>query len=354
MKILIVDDSRTQAFLLAAILASGNYLDVIKARSATEAFQILGLAGTAPTATVDLILMDLDMPEMDGLEACRHIKAAERLHDVPIIVVTASPDIEDLRAAFEAGASDYISKPPNDVELLARVRAALRLKQEIDQRRASEIKLGLLLRRFVALNVAEHLIHEPGLPHLGGERRVVSVLFADMRNYTTWAETLSPEKAMDTLNEHFAILGRLIVEHGGTINQYAGDQIMALFNAPDDQPDHALRAVRAALAMQAALITKRQLAPEEHRAWIAQLGIGINTGPTVAGYLGFEERFDYTAIGDTTNVAARLAGVAHGGQIVIGEETYQSVRSIISTRPVGPLTLKGKSTQVTAYEVIGG
>lgn len=206
-------------------------------------------------------------------------------------------------------------------------------------------QLEYLLRHLVPTNVTQQLLAQRELPRPGGKRRVVSVLFADMRNFTALAETLEPEAVMERLNQNFSIISRLVIQYGGTLNQYIGDGIMAIFNAPQDQPDHALCAVRVGLE----IIQAATLYPQYQ---LARFGFSINTGPAVVGYLGFEERFDYTAIGDTVNVAARLSALAREGQILIGPQTYETVRQRVRTRPVDLLKLKGKANPLMVYEVL--
>lgn len=211
--------------------------------------------------------------------------------------------------------------------------------------RETNAQLEYLLRHFVPANVTRQLLAQRELPRPGGKRRTVSVLFADMRNFTALAETLEPEAVMEQLNQNFAIISSLVIKYGGTLNQYIGDGIMAIFNAPQDQPDHALRAVRVGLE----IIQAATLYPQYQ---LARFGFGVNTGPAVVGYLGFEERFDYTAIGDTVNVAARLLAIAREGQILIGPQTYAAVCDHIRTRPVDLLQLKGKAHPLMVYEAV--
>ncbi len=267
-------------------------------------------------------------------------------------VVSAPPGLLVIAAdaTQEAQLAQRLMQERNEVILLR------------DQLKTANARLDYLLRHFVPASVAQQLMHQRELPRLGGRRRIVSVLFADVRGYTSLAEAMEPESVMELLNRHFGVMGRLIAERGGTINQYAGDMIMAIFNAPDDQPDHALRAVQVALEMQAALQGSREIltdptALKEPLAsfelpLVVEFGIGVNTGPAVVGYLGFEDRFDYTAIGDTTNVASCLSAVAQAGQVLLGPQTCELVRDHIRTRPVGPIQLKGKAAPLPVYEAL--
>jgi class 3 adenylate cyclase/DNA-binding NarL/FixJ family response regulator len=215
-------------------------------------------------------------------------------------------------------------------------------------------RLDYLLRRFVPASLAQKLIDEHNLPTLGGQRRTVTILFADVRGYTPLAEVLEPEALMALLNRHFALLGNLIKKHGGTVSRYAGDLMVAVFNAPEDQTHHALRAVRAAVEIRAALIEAGQRPPEGEEWPIAmQFGIGINTGTAIVGYLGFEDRFDFTVIGDAVNVASRLSTIAHSGEVLIGPNTFEEIRGQVRTRSLGPMQLKGKSQPIHVYEALG-
>jgi class 3 adenylate cyclase/putative methionine-R-sulfoxide reductase with GAF domain len=233
------------------------------------------------------------------------------------------------------------------------------LMQEVTKRKdaesaleAANVRLDYLLRRFVPDSLARQLVTGQNLPSLGGEQRVVSVLFADIRGYTLLSEVLKPEELMRVLNRHFAVIGSSIRTYGGTISQYVGDMVMALFNAPEDQPDHAVRAVRAGIDLRGALFELGQQSLEGDLPIVVRFGVGINTGPAVAGYLGFEDRFDYTAVGDTVNTASRLSAAAHSGEVLIGPQTFEAVRGHILTRMLGPIKLKGKSEKTLVYEVL--
>jgi len=249
-----------------------------------------------------------------------------------------------------------LAHPPGLLLLVTDTTQEAQLAQRLTQERnevlllqgrlkEANAQLEYLLRHFVPTNVTQQLLAQRELPHPGGKRRTVSVLFADMRNFTALAETLEPEAVMERLNQNFSIISRLVIQYGGTLNQYIGDGIMAIFNAPQDQPDHALCAVRVGLE----IIQAATLYPQYQ---LARFGFSINTGPAVVGYLGFEERFDYTAIGDTVNVAARLSALAREGQILIGPQTYEAVCQRVRTRPVDLLKLKGKVNPLMVYEVL--
>lgn len=247
-------------------------------------------------------------------------------------------------------------RPPNANLLDMFASIGSQIGQFIERRRAeaalreSETKLNYLIRRFVPSAVADQIMASPQAVELGGERRVVSVLFADIRGYTSLTETLEPPALLDVLNEYYGIIGRVILKYGGTINQYAGDMIMASFNAPNAQPDHAARAIQAALEAQ----TQLEAARAHQTASIdVHFGMGVNTGVVVVGYVGFEDRFDYATLGETTNIAFRFSSMAEAGQVLTGADTLTEVGKQVQVRSLGPLALKGRTSPLPVFVVEG-
>lgn len=210
-------------------------------------------------------------------------------------------------------------------------------------------QLDGMLHRFLPHPVADQVLAEPENVRPGGELRLVTTFFADIRGYSRLAEVLEPTDLLDLLNRHFGLIGKVITRRGGLIHQYAGDMLMASFNTLDNQPDHALRAVHTAQETQAAL--RKMVAEHEPYASQVQFGMGVNTGPAVVGFIGYEERIDYVAIGAATNIAFRLCSKAQPGQILIGPETYAAVGKAIPARSLGELTLKNQNMTITMYEV---
>lgn len=251
--------------------------------------------------------------------------------------------------------SKVIRQP--DEEIIRMFKAiSSQIAQFVERRRAeealrqSEARLNYLLRRFVPRPVAEQLMDRQQGVQLGGEEREASVLFADIRNYMRIARAITPPELMNLLNRYFGIIGRVILKYGGTINQYAGDMIMATFNAPHEQPDHAARAVRCALEAQAALLQEK---PPRGVDVPVQFGIGVNTGPVVVGYLGFEDRFDFATLGETTNLAFRFSSLAQGGQVIVGPTTFDLVQSSLRFNLLDKTTLKGSDSPIQLYEALG-
>jgi len=215
----------------------------------------------------------------------------------------------------------------------------------------SRAQLDDLLHHFIPAPIADQVAQYPQQIKLGGEKRQLSALFADMRGFTEISAWLDPESLMETLNQHFSVLGHVVFSHGGLITNYVGDMLMVIFNALDDQPNHALLAVQTGLEIQKALSDLQQT-PRAGMPFVFDFGIGINSGESVVGYLGFENRFEYTAIGENINIASRLSGIASAGQILISENTLQNLEGKINTRPVGPITLRGRSKTTLTYEVL--
>ena len=206
--------------------------------------------------------------------------------------------------------------------------------------------------RFLSPAVVEHLMSEDREVELGGEKRPVTIMFCDIRGFTPLSEGLSPERLVEFLNEHFTAMTKIVFQHGGTLDKYIGDEVMALFGAPFTSQDDRALAVRAGLAMQ-----ERNKILNEGRKKRGfppfEIGIGINTGEVFTGYIGSPERLDYSVIGDHVNIAARLCSVAGPGKVIIGEQTYEAIKDVIDVRSAGTPMLKGKSESVNAYEVLG-
>jgi class 3 adenylate cyclase len=361
--ILVVDDDPGNRDVLARRLQREGY----RAHTAADGRSALETAAATP---VDLVLLDVMMPGLDGYEVLRRLKADPALRSIPVLMISALDEMKSVVRCIELGAEDYLAKPFDPVLLRARIGACLekkrlhdaeaRLRQELEEwnrtleRRVQEQvaqleRLGRL-KRFFSPQLAEAIVAGGAEDPLRSHRREITVVFLDLRGFTAFAETAEPEEVMGVLAEYHAEMGRLIVEHEGTLERFTGDGMMVFFNDPVPVPDPTPRALRMAVAMRdrVAALAERWRA----RGHDLALGVGIAEGYATLGAIGFEGRWDYAAIGSVTNLAARLCGEARGGQILVSRRLLASAApSTIEAEPVGELALKGFQRPVSAYSV---
>lgn len=345
-RIMIVDDNEDNLELLSLMLQREGY-EIVTANNGAVALS------TIERTPPDLLLLDLMMPNIDGHVVAARIRQNPLLPFIPIIIVTARADMGNKIRSLEEGADDYLTKPINYPELLARVRALLRLKRSQDALSAERSRTSLLYREinrlfnsYVPAAVAKHLLTDPGMASLGGQRQIVTVMFADLRGFTSYAESSEPEQLLEALNTYLGIAAEAVNACGGTIDKFMGDAVMALFNAPAAQPDHAIRAVMAAL-----LIQRKMAVFNQERTVKLEFGIGINTGEAVVGNIGTAALRNYTAIGDAVNLARRMEESAAGGSIVIGEQTYALVSQRFKAETLGSINIRGRTGKVEAYRI---
>ena len=342
-KILVADDAPDNVGLVQDLLAAEGY-DVIPAYDGVEA--LLKIRANLP----DVVLLDINMPRMDGRDLCRQLKEDPVTAEIPVLMLTALAEPDDRVRGLQLGAEDYLTKPFDYRELVARVRARLRSKQTADELRAAQQAIRHTFERYVSPRVVERLLADPSQVRLGGVQQPVTILFADMRGYTALAEALPPEQLMEVLNGHMTVAAQAILAQEGTITTFVGDLVMAIFNAPLPQPDHALRAARTALALHQGMAHYHSSLPVELRM---NFGIGIVTGEAVVGNLGAQELQLYTAVGDVVNLAQRLEEIAGGGRVFISEGTRQALGAQAGVRSLGPVLVRGRSEPVEIYELLG-
>jgi adenylate cyclase len=298
----------------------------------------------------DLVILDLGMPLLNGYEVCERLKADPATAGIPVLILTAWAAPEQRVKGLQLGAEDYLAKPFDSRELMERVKTRLRAKQQADKLRAAQQAIRETFARYVSRPVVERLLADPTQVSVGGTQQTVTVMFADLRGYTALAETLPPDQLVGVLNGHLTVAAGAVLACEGTISQYSGDLIMAIFNAPLPQPDHALRAARAALRLRRDMAVYHTNLPEHLRM---EFGTGIVTGEAVVGNIGAREWLNYTAIGDAVNLAQRLEESAQGGEILISASTAEALGAAAQVEAKGLVRIRGRSEPVEVYALLG-
>jgi len=353
-RILVVDDQRANTELMAGILRGRGY-EVLKALSAEAALEEI------EASNPDLVVSDILMPGMDGYELCRRLRNDAATALLPVILVTSMEGHDERVKGLEAGADDFLSRPVNWEELFARVRSLLRVKRLQDEIRSLNAKLEQRVReqvaeleqlgrlkRFFSRQVAEAIV-AGGEDILAPHRREITAVFLDLRGFTSFTDRADPEDVLELLRAYHATLGRTVDEFGGTLEHFAGDGVMIFFSDPFPVDRPAERAVRMALALQKAFTPIAQA--WEKLGHEVGLGIGIAQGEATLGVIGFEQRWEYAAIGNVPNLAARLCGEARAGEIILDAQVEHEIAAIAHTEPVGPLRLRGFFQPVPAFRL---
>lgn len=361
-RILVVDDTPNNVKLLADLLAARGY-DVVTATDGHEALE--RVRDSAP----DLVLLDVMMPRMNGYDACRAIRADPATGILPVVMVTALDPAGERIKGIEAGADDFLTKPINAQELLARVKSLLRVQslfQEVERQkrelagwnstleaRVAE-QVALLdrlsrLRRFLSPKVADLIVAGQLDDPLATHRREVVIVFVDLRGFTAFTEAAEPEEVFAVLRAYHGEIGRLIALHEGTIEHFAGDGVMIVFNDPVVLPDPAFSAMRMALDVRDAVAGLAE--GWKRLGWKLGCGIGVAQGYATIGTIGFEGRYDYGTIGSVTNLAARLCAEAASGQVLVSRKVHAKIEGRVDAAPAGELALKGFSSPVAVHAV---
>jgi class 3 adenylate cyclase len=353
-RILVVDDQRANAEMIAGVLQARGY-EVLTALNGESALELV--AANEP----DLLVSDILMPGMSGYELCQRLRADPATTLLPVILVTSLDPQSERVTGIKAGADDFLSKPVNWEELFARVKSLLRVKRlqdevkswntQLEQRVREQVaqleQLGRL-KRFFSPPVAEAIV-AGGEEILAPHRREITAVFLDLRGFTAFTDRADPDEVVELLRAYHVTLGRTVDEFGGTLEHFAGDGVMIFFNDPFPVDRPAERAVRMALALQQAFAPIAQ-------AWQklgheVGLGIGVAQGEATLGVIGFEQRWEYAAIGNVPNLAARLCGEARAGEILLDAQTEHAVAALAQTETVGPLQLRGYLQPLPAFRL---
>ena len=362
-RILVVDDNEINRDLLISRLGPYGY-DLIQAADGEEAIEL------ARASLPDLILLDVLMPKLDGINATKRLKSDPNLPFIPIILITSKTGAEEVAAGLNAGADEYLTKPVDHTSLVARVKSMLRIKEmhdkiasqaadlalwnkTLEQRVADQLKqierIGRL-KRFLAPQIAELIIEEGKEQILESHRQEVTVVFGDLRGFAGFAETAEPEEVIAVLREYHLNLGPIVHKYEGTLERFLGDGFLILFNDPLPCADPSNKAVKMAIEMRDSFATLAE--KWRNQGHDLGFGVGIAHGFATIGRIGFEGRFEYSAVGHVVNLAARLCAQASSGQILTHSRIRVSAEAVADFEPAGEFLPKGFSRRVKAYNVV--
>jgi adenylate cyclase len=335
-RLLVADDNKVNRLLLTRSLELQGHR-VASAENGRVALEMLR------NEAFDLLLLDIEMPELDGFQVLEQMFGDARLRDLPVIVTSSLEGVAHVVRCLELGADDYLHKPVNPVVLKARINSSLEKKRLRDQQKE-------MIRRFATSEVAEDL-QQSGFA-LGGRRVRCTVMFSDIRGFTSLVESQPPEETIELLNTYYTLMFDAISGHGGVVNQMIGDGLMAIFGAPLPLAEPSLAAVRAALDMveMIELFNLDRVALDKEPI---RIGIGIASGEVVAGYTGTQQRATYTCIGDTVNLAARLEAHTKVAErsILVDGDTQAALGDRVRLEPLGEVQFKGKAAAVPVFAV---
>ena len=349
--ILVVDDNEMNRDLLSRrLIKKGFAVDV-----AEDGFKALDWIDEN---LCDLVLLDIMMPGMSGIEVLEKVRETRDGTELPIIMVTAKDTRDDIVGALRSGANDYVTKPIDFPVVLARVNVQLALKRANDRVRSlvKEVErrndfIRGVFGRYLTDEVAETLLDSPEGLSLGGERREITILMADIRGFTNISSHSAPEEVVTMVNNFLSVMTDVIITYGGTIDEFIGDAILALFGAPNAMHDHAEKTVACAIAMQQAMARVNELNQAAGLPAI-ETGIGINTGEVIVGNIGSEKRAKYGVVGHHVNFTSRIESYTGGGQILISQRTRDACNGMVQTRGEMSVQPKGIDEEVRLFDVI--
>jgi adenylate cyclase len=355
-KILIVDDEPFNLDLLEQELMEYSYV-IERANDGVEALE------KTHSFKPDLILLDFMMPRMNGLEVVKRLREDQNHKGIPVILLTAKATQEDKVAGLDAGADDYVTKPFDAIELLARVRAMMRLKEMHDtleewnrtladtvKKQVADLERMARLKRYLSPQIAETILGEE-TDLFRTHRREITIVFLDLRGFTAFSDNAEPEEVMEFLRHYHSEMGKLIFKYEGTLERFMGDGIVIIFNDPISCEEHTHKAARMAIEMRDRVKDLRT--GWRKKGYDLDLGVGFATGYATLGTMGFEGRMDYGTVGNLPNLAARLCAEAKGGQILTDQKTMSRLENAFSAESIQELNLKGINRPILAFNVTG-
>ena len=343
--ILVADDSEVNRTLLRRQLERAGYR-VTVVNDGRQALQKI------ESERFGLVLLDVLMPDLTGLEVLETVRKKYSVSDLPIIMATSMDESADIVKAFSLGANDYVTKPFDFSVVMARVRTQLALRHALQENQRLNQFIRQLFGRYVDNEIVSQLLEKPDALSIGGEKRSITVMMADLRGFTSVAERLSPESVVTMINNYLTVMTDVIMESGGTIDEFIGDAILVLFGAPAVRPDHARAAVTCALRMHLAIeeVNRRNA---ENGLPRVEMGIGINTGEVVVGNIGSERRTKYGVVGHHVNLASRIESYTLGGQTLVSDSTLAEAGKDVVTAATMEVHPKGCPDPITLHSVRG-
>ena len=351
-RILVVDDNEMNRDMLSRRLKSKGYA----VEMAEDGRQALDRLATEP---FDLVLLDVMMPGISGIDVLRALRQTKSRADLPVIMATAKDQSDDIVEALKLGANDYVTKPIDFPVCLARVQSQLALKHSQDQ--VKRLAAGLARRnelikttfgRYLSDEVVDQILEAPGGARLGGDKRTVTIMMSDLRGFSALSERLPPEQVVRIINNYLAAMTEVIRKHKGTIDEFIGDAILAIFGAPVSREDDATRAVACAIEMQLAMHAVNEYNRSNGLPDI-EMGIALHTGDAIVGNIGSEHRAKYGVVGTTVNLTSRIETYTIGGQILISDETFRAAGSAVIVGGHMAVKAKGLKEPMVAHDLRG-
>jgi len=349
-RILVVDDNLHNVDMLVRRLQRSGFT-VLAAYGGKEAIELVDVD------EFDLVVLDIMMPEINGIDVLAHIRQTRSVSELPVIMATAKDESDDIVEAMQTGANDYVTKPIDFPVLVARIQTQLALKFVNDEntRLLKQLEdrnefIKSMFGRFISDEVVEQLLATPAGTELGGELRELSILFADIRGFTSLSEALSPAQVVTLLNNYLGTMTDIIESYGGTVNEFYGDGLLAFFGAPVANAEHARIAVQCAIAMKHGMVEVNRRNRECGLPEI-DMGLAVNSGEVIVGNVGSEKRFKYGVIGSAVNIASRVQGRADNGAILVTRSCMDSLDGCFEFSGHREIDVKGLSKPVEIFEV---